>query len=46
MIPEVLISLVPLPYSASEWRQRDLLKPKFHHASAAQTPVVIASISW
>lgn len=26
----VLISVVPLTYSTSEWCQRDLLKPKFH----------------
>lgn len=40
-IPEVLINLVPLPYSASEWRQSYLLKPKFHHATTAETSVVI-----
>lgn len=41
VIPEVLISVVPSPCSPSEWRQSDLLKPKFHHVSAAYTPVVI-----
>lgn len=27
--------------SPSEWRHSDLLKPRFHHVSAAYTPVVI-----
>lgn len=38
--PEVLISWVLLPYSASQWCQSDLLRPHFHHDSTAETPVV------
>lgn len=40
IIPEVLISLVPMAYFTSEWSQSDL-KYKFHHARIAEIRVVI-----